>query len=538
MVKGLPYKWGTYSRTVTFDNSPMGLTCWKDSIAVGLQSGKIITLSGTTGSQTAILSGHTNWVRSLTFSSDGRSLVSGSDDMTIKLWDTQTGGVVKTFCGHTHRVNSVSISADCTMIASGSDDCTIRLWDTQTGECNHIMKQQAKVEYIILFQYLISASGNKVQQWDIDGYLVKYLHGGSRVAFSLDGTQLVLYQGADIVVQNFSSGAIVAKIHMPNCTPSHCCFSPDGGLVAVAAGSTVYIWDITRLDPYLVETFDGHTHIITSIVFLSPSSLITSSHDKSVKFWQMITPPTDPALDFPKPTPLASASIKSITLQAKDGIFVSSDLDGIVRIWDILTGLCKTSIQTPAKVTHQSDVQLVNGRLVLVWYTDEAIHIWDVEKEKLLRTIPTTGGNIIDIRLSGDGSKVFCLQSISIEVWSTWTGEVVGRVEVEVHYVQASLIINGSRVWVHSPQSPAGRGWDFGIPGSSPIQIPSLYLSDTKLWDGNLSRIRDVITGKVILQMGGRFAKPVDVQLDGCYFLACYQSGEVLILDFNHVLIW
>jgi WD40 repeat protein len=55
----------------------------------------------------------------LAFSSDGTSLVSGSDDCTVKLWDVQTGGTVKTFFGHTELVLSVSISADYTIIASG-----------------------------------------------------------------------------------------------------------------------------------------------------------------------------------------------------------------------------------------------------------------------------------------------------------------------------------------------------------------------------------------------------------------------------------
>jgi len=62
---------------------------------------------------------------------DGTLLVSGSRDDTVKLWDVQTGGVIKTFRGHTDCVLSVAISADCTMIISGSSDKTIHLWDIQ-----------------------------------------------------------------------------------------------------------------------------------------------------------------------------------------------------------------------------------------------------------------------------------------------------------------------------------------------------------------------------------------------------------------------
>jgi WD40 repeat protein len=87
-------------------------------------------------------------VNCLTFSSDGKSLVSGSDDKTVKLWDMQTGGVVKTFYGHTKRVWSVSISADCTRIASGSEDNTTCLWDIQTGECFCTIKQQGTVHHV------------------------------------------------------------------------------------------------------------------------------------------------------------------------------------------------------------------------------------------------------------------------------------------------------------------------------------------------------------------------------------------------------
>ena len=125
MVKGLSTEWGACSHTVPLDSCGLALSCCKNIIAVGLELRDIIIFNAITGAQIATLSGHICEVNSLAFSSDGMSLVSGSDDRTVKLWDVQTGRVVKTFYGHTDGVWSVSISMDYTIIASGSCDKTI-----------------------------------------------------------------------------------------------------------------------------------------------------------------------------------------------------------------------------------------------------------------------------------------------------------------------------------------------------------------------------------------------------------------------------
>jgi len=545
---GLPAEWGMCSRTVLLDDYPLPLSYWKNTIAVGLMNGDIVIFNAITGSQTAVFSGHTYYITSLIFSSDGISLVSGSYDNTVKLWDVQTGGVVKTFSGHTHSVQSVSISADCTMIVSGSKDKTICLWDIQTGECQYVIEQKEPVQHVCFSptdtQYLLSVNDGKIWQWDTSGHQILPTYDGFYVSFSPDGTQFVLCSGAVITVQNTDSKAIVAEFHMANNKTSFCYFSPDGRLVAVAAGDTAYIWDITGSDPHLVETFIGHTRIISSIAFSSPSSLISASHDQSIKFWQIGVSSTDPAKTDQKSTYLTSAPIKSITLQAKDGIVILIDWDGVVRIWDISTGICKKSFKSPAKASCYSDVQLIDGRLVFVWLADEKIYVWDPEKGEVLKTVDaprnipmTSEYQHEDLRISKDGSRIFYLCYGTIKAWSIQTGEVVGADGGGWIRSQPTLTVDGTQVWVYYNQT-SDQGWDFGIPGSSPIKlqgVPTLHFGGTMVWNNSLSRIEDKITGKVVFQLSGRFAKPLDVQCNGYCLAARYVSGEVLILDFNYV---
>jgi hypothetical protein len=77
VIRGLSAGWGKCFRTVLLDGCPAVLACWKDTIAVGLQHGDIITLNAVTGSKIGVLSGHTNQVNSLTFSQMGYHLYLG-----------------------------------------------------------------------------------------------------------------------------------------------------------------------------------------------------------------------------------------------------------------------------------------------------------------------------------------------------------------------------------------------------------------------------------------------------------------------------
>ena len=544
VVKGLPAGWGVCSRTVSFGIIVYEISCFNNTIAIGSGNGDVIILDAIAGSQTAVLSEHTDEVLSVVFSSDGRSLVSGSGDMTVKLWDMQTGGAIKTFSGHTGIVRTVSISVDCTTIASGSYDKTVRLWDTQTGECHHIIEQQDNV-YNVKFspinpQYFLSVSGHEAQQWNISGHQAGPTFEAACVNFSPDGTQIVLRQEKVATVQYSGSGVVMTTFPVAIDRYSCCCFSPDGRFIAVSTGNTAHVWDITGSEPHLIETFIGHTRNITSLTFSSSSSVISTCTDQSVKFWKIGAQPLGLVGTDPKYISFTPVTIMSITLQVKDGIFITSDSDGVVRTCDIFTGICKGSFQTPVKGGDRRDIQLVNGRLVLAWHIDGEIKIWDVEKEKLLLT---AGGprRLDDVKISEDGSRVFSIGQWVIQAQSIQTGEIVGKAGIKyLAYNIASLTVNGSKVWVHYPNAET-QVWDFGTPDSPPVQLPNtplhiLHPNDAVLWDTDLSCVKEKVTGKVIFRLSTGYGKPVNVQWNKQYLVASFIFGEVLVLDFSHVL--
>jgi WD40 repeat protein len=80
------------------------------------------------GKELRTFTGHSNWVSSVAFAPDGKTIASGSSDNTIKLWNLE-GKELRTFMGHSNWVLSVAFSPDGKTIASGSYDNSIKLWD-------------------------------------------------------------------------------------------------------------------------------------------------------------------------------------------------------------------------------------------------------------------------------------------------------------------------------------------------------------------------------------------------------------------------
>ena len=93
------------------------------------------------GGEIALLGAHESWVNSAEYSPDGKRIVSAGNDMTVRIWDADTGALLKTLEGHQDIVvSSAAYSPDGKRIVSASDDMTVRIWDAETGKAIKTLK--------------------------------------------------------------------------------------------------------------------------------------------------------------------------------------------------------------------------------------------------------------------------------------------------------------------------------------------------------------------------------------------------------------
>ena len=78
-------------------------------------------------------------VMAVAVSPDGKQIVSGSYDKSVRVWDASTGDELNVLKGHRDLVRSVAFSPDGKQIVSGSYDQSVCVWDASTGELKMLM---------------------------------------------------------------------------------------------------------------------------------------------------------------------------------------------------------------------------------------------------------------------------------------------------------------------------------------------------------------------------------------------------------------
>ena len=199
--------------------------------------------------------GHSAFVNSACFSPDGKWILTASDDRTAKLWDADTGRLIRTFKDrHRHRVRSAVFSADGKKVLTASADTTARIWDAATGK---ELRELAGHKYGILC-----------------------------AVFSKDG-QLVATGSDDnsARIWNAETGKVLSVLEGHTAAVTSVTFSPDGHrLLTGSQDFLTKLWDADTSKEIL--TLKGHSQEVTSVAF-GPTGryALTGSRDGTAIIW-------------------------------------------------------------------------------------------------------------------------------------------------------------------------------------------------------------------------------------------------------------
>ncbi|MBR8837880.1 MAG: hypothetical protein DSM106950_28715 [Stigonema ocellatum SAG 48.90 = DSM 106950] len=240
------------------------------------------------------LEAHTDRVWSVMFSPDGRTLVSGSGDSTVKLWNVSTWECINTLNEHKGRVRSVAFSPNNKFIASGSADTNINLWNARTGQSLDLLEGHTDEVWSVAFspdnKLIASASKDKtIKLWSVDkGTCVQTLEGHSNevwcVAFS--PTQNLLASGSGdktVKLWDLVTGECLNTLSEHEAQVQTVAFSTDGKFLASGGNdSTIKLWDLTNLT--LIKSFtrgedQGHENWVWSVAFdpsQEPNTILAS----------------------------------------------------------------------------------------------------------------------------------------------------------------------------------------------------------------------------------------------------------------------
>ncbi|MDE0466486.1 MAG: WD40 repeat domain-containing protein [Candidatus Poribacteria bacterium] len=479
-------------------------------VAIGDKNGTQIHLWNTaTGRRRVTLNGHAGFfeadqdereaeIRMLAFTQDGKTLVSGSEDETVLLWNTENGTKQATLSGHEEVVTTVAFSVDGKTVASGAANKLIKVWDVKTerelatlrGHKNTINALTFAPEGTSRYSGCLasgSADGT-IRFWDPDNgqelaiFTAGHTEWVKAVAFTENGTTLTsaAFNGIVEVWNLRTAQELITFTEAESDLTETVAFSLDGTYFISRGRSGTIVFD-----PYGWGHRGGHFQQGFKVQLWK----ITSG-EELLGSWQDGADPRDPFV--------FSSDNKVLATRGPQDI----------RGWNMSTGVeifrFHTITPFPKKLRFSS-----NGTLLAVYGIHGTPQVWNVDARREFPTFTTERAS--SLAFSPDNAILALGHTDSITLWN------VTKTGMQEHSVISDNHRGFSDILIFSPDGKT--------------------LLDSK-WSESRIQLRDVDTGEDLGTLSGH-TEPIETLVfshDGKTLASGSEDGTVLLWDWNAII--
>ncbi len=437
--------------------------------------------------------GHIDPIVSCEFSPDGKTVLTGAEDHTAKIWDVVSGRILKSFNGHTTTVTHARFSPDGKTILTSSYDNTVKTWDVQSGKLLLNLIGAEKFNDALFSpdgkRFITSSEDANLKIWDSkSGLLIIELEvtedWGTQPKFSPDG-KIVLALSHDLVnLWDSQTGKLIRTLKGHFSTIYDAEFSPDGKrIVTTSDDNKAKTWDVESGKVLL--TLEKHQETVYTGKF-SPDGkkIITASRDESVIVWDALNGKTLMQIN-----PLSGNWITADFSPDGNTIITKASLFEI-KTWDAVTGRLRHtfSLSNEGLAAFSPD-----GKKLVTAASDHTGSIWNVAEGKIVTKLKGHTFSIWDCVLSKDGHKMITTYwGKAAQVWDLTNGKFVSNIGTDTNIFYGMI---------------------FTLDGKSIITTSDD--NDVCLWD--------VATGKLIRKFSGHSNRTRGIKLN---------SSGTIILSF------
>ncbi|GBG25650.1 WD repeat-containing protein pop2 [Hondaea fermentalgiana] len=321
----------------------------------------------------------------------GDTIVSGSGDCAVRIWNAASGEEQQVLKGHYDRVTSVAIEGNT--VVSGSKDKSIRIWNARTGEQLSWKYVASAIESVTIQGDLIVSgfADGMVYIWDCTSDCARSSlrgHSDRVTSVAIDGNTIV-------------SGSYDKTVRIWNATKTrlervlrrhsgfiYCVAIQGNTIVSGSFDNTVRIWN--ALSGHERHILRGHSSRVSSVAILG-NSIVSGSWDKSVRVWSANTGDVKHVL---------RGHSGFVTSLAVDGdTIVSGALDRTVQIWNVESGAAQDNHKKHASAVT---VVAIRGNIVVSGSDDMTVRIWNARTGKQKRVLKGHTGPITSLAVQGN----------------------------------------------------------------------------------------------------------------------------------------